>query len=301
MRIAVSGSTGFIGSQLVTALGRDGHDIVRIVRSKARSGDIQWSPDESRIDGAALEGTDAVIHFAGEVIAQRWTDDARRRIRDSRVRGTSLLAQTAARLARLPRVFISASAIGFYGADRGDEVLDETSAPGEDFLADLGVAWEAATEPAATRGIRVVRTRFGVVLDPAGGMLQRVLPVFRLGLGGKLGNGRQWMSWISLEDLIEAVRFILRTPTVAGAVNVTAPNPVRNDEFTDVLGRVLHRPTIAVVPAFALRAVYGAMADGTILASQRVVPRKLQEAGFRFAHPKIEAALQAELRTAVNR
>jgi uncharacterized protein len=296
MRIAISGSTGFIGSQLVTALTRDGHDVARIVRSKARSGDIQWSPDEERIHAAALDGTEAVIHLAGESIAQRWTDAARRKIRESRKRGTTLLAETIAKRPRPPRVMISASAIGFYGADRGDELLDESSAPGDDFLADVAVEWEAATEPAASRGIRVVRTRFGVVLDPAGGMLHRVLPIFKLGLGGKLGDGKQWMSWISLEDLAEAVRFILRTPTLAGPVNVTAPNPVRNDEFTDVLGRVLHRPTIAVVPAFALRAVYGEMADGTILANQRVVPRKLQEAGFRFAHPKIDAALRAELR-----
>lgn len=296
MRVAITGSTGFIGSQLVSALGRDGHDVVRIVRSRARSGDIQWSPNENRIDAAGLEGADAVIHLAGEEIAQRWTDDARRRIRDSRVRGTTLIAQAIAGLTRPPRVLISASAIGFYGADRGDEVLDESSPPGEDFLADVAVAWEAATEPAAARGIRVVRTRFGVVLDPAGGMLQRILPIFRLGLGGRLGDGTQWLSWISLEDLIEAVRFILRTPTVAGAVNVTAPNPVRNAEFTDVLGRVLHRPTLAVVPKFALRTVYGEMADGTIMASQRVIPKRLQEAGFRFAHPKLEAALRAELR-----
>lgn len=296
MRIAVSGSTGFIGSQLVTALGRDGHDIVRIVRSKARSGDIQWSPDEGRIDGAALEGAEAVIHLAAENVGQRWTESTRRKIRESRKRGTTLLAETVAKLQRPPRVMLSASAIGFYGADRGDEILDESSPPGEDFMADVAVEWEAATEPAASRGIRVVRTRFGVVLDPAGGMLHRVLPVFKLGLGGKLGDGRQWMSWISLEDLIEAVRFILRTPTLSGAVNVTAPEPVRNAEFTDVLGKVLGRPTIAVVPAFALRGVYGAMADGTILANQRVIPRKLQAAGFRFAHPKIEAALRAELR-----
>ena len=296
MRIAVSGSTGFIGSQLVTALTRDGHDIIRIVRTKARSGDIQWSPAEGRIDAAALEGVDAVVHLAGEPIGQRWTDDARRRIRDSRVQGTTLIARTLAALARPPRVFVSASAVGFYGADRGDELLDESSQPGDDFLADVGVAWEAATEPASARGIRVVRTRFGVVLDPAGGMLERILPIFRFGLGGKLGNGTQWLSWISLEDLIEAIRFVLRTPTISGAVNVTAPNPVRNDEFTRVLGRVLHRPAIALVPAFALRAVYGEMAEGTIMANQRVIPRKLQETGFRFAHPRLEAALEAELR-----
>ena len=296
MRIAVSGSTGFIGSQLVTALTRDGHDVTRIVRSKARSGDVRWSPDEGSIDAAALEGTEAVIHLAGEIIAQRWTGAVKQRIRDSRKHGTRLLAETIAGLARPPRVMISASAIGFYGADRGDEILDETSAPGDDFLADVAVEWEAATEPASARGIRVVRTRFGVVLDPAGGVLQRVLPIFKLGLGGKLGDGKQWMSWISLEDLIEAIRFVLRAPTVTGAVNLTAPHPVRNDEFTSVLGRVLGRPTFALVPAFALRAVYGEMADATILASQRVVPKRLQESGFRFAHPKLEAALRAELR-----
>ncbi len=297
MRVAITGSTGFIGSRLVASLLRDGHEVRRIVRSKARDGDIEWSPSERRIDAAALEGVEAAIHLAGENIAQRWTDAVKRRIRESREIGTRLLATTLAALAPPPRVLISASAIGFYGADRGDDVLDETSAPGDDFLADIAVAWEAATEPAAVRGIRVVRARFGVVLHPAGGMLRRVLPVFRLGLGGKLGDGSNWMSWISLTDLIEIVRFSLRTPTFAGAVNVTAPTPVRNAEFTDALGLALHRPTIAVVPAFALRAVYGEMADGTILASQRVLPRRLTEAGYRFEHPRVEGALRAELRT----
>lgn len=295
MRIAVTGSTGFIGSRLVPALSCDGHDVRRVVRSKARAGDIAWSPLERQIDAAALEGTDAIIHLAAENLGQRWTESSRKRIRESRTVGTRFLSESIAALPRPPRVMISASAVGFYGADRGDETLEETSAPGEDFVADLAVAWEAATEPAAARGIRVVRTRFGVVLGPEGGMLERVLPVFRLGLGGRLGDGKQWMSWIAMEDLIEALRFILRTPTVAGAVNVTAPAPVRNEEFTDVLGRVLHRPTVAIVPAFALRAVYGEMADATILASQRVVPRRLSEAGFRFAHPGLEGALRSEL------
>lgn len=296
MRVAISGSSGFIGSQLVASLERDRHDVRRLVRSRARDGDIAWSPSERRIDAAGLEGVEAVIHLAGESIAQRWTETVKRRIRESREVGTHLLASTLASLDPRPRVLISASAVGLYGANRGDEVLDETSPPGDDFLADIGVAWEAATEPAAAAGIRVVRTRFGVVLDPAGGMLARVLPIFRFGLGGKLGDGSNWMSWISLTDLIEIVRFALRTPTLTGAVNVTAPNPVRNAEFTDTLGLVLGRPTIAVVPAFALRTVYGAMADGTILASQRVVPRRLIDAGYRFEHPRLEAALRAELR-----
>lgn len=297
MLIAVSGSTGFIGSQLVPSLSRDGHEIHRIVRSRLREGDIVWSPSERRIDAAALEGVDAVIHLAGENIGQRWTEAVKRRIRESREAGTRLLASTLAGLERPPRVLISASAVGIYGADRGDEVLDESSEPGEDFLADVGVAWEAATEPAATRGIRVVRTRFGVVMDPAGGMLARILPVFRLGLGGRLGDGMHWMSWVSLTDLIEVVRFALRTPTLAGAVNVSAPNPVRNSEFTATLGLVLRRPAFAVVPEFALRAVYGEMAGATIFASQRVAPRRLTEAGYRFEHPRLEGALRAELKS----
>lgn len=297
MRVAITGSTGFIGSRLVAALERDGHDVRRVVRSNPRPGDVQWSPSERRIDAAKLEGVEAVIHLAGENIGQRWTEAVRQRVRESRAVGTRLLAGALAALERSPRVLISASAIGIYGADRGDEVLDESSEPGDDFLADVAVEWEAATEPAAAGGIRVVRTRFGVVLDPAGGMLARILPVFRLGIGGRLGDGRSWMSWVSLTDLIEAMRFILRMPTLAGAVNVTAPNPVRNAEFTATLGLVLRRPAIAVVPAFALRAVYGEMADGTILASQRVLPAKLTGAGFRFEHPKLESALRAELKT----
>ena len=296
MLIAVSGPTGFIGSQLVPALERDEHVVRRIVRSRPSAGDVQWSPDERRIDAAALAGVEAVIHLAGENIGQRWTDAAKRRIRESRVVGTHLLASTLASLPRAPRIFISASAIGIYGADRDDEVLDESSEPGDDFLSDLGVEWEAATEPAAAAGIRVVRTRFGVVLDPAGGMLGRILPVFRLGLGGRLGDGKSWMSWVSLTDLIEVMRFLLRVPALSGAVNVTAPHPVRNAEFTATLGLVLRRPAIAVVPAFALRTVYGEMADATILASQRVLPAKLTAAGFRFEHPKLEAALRAELK-----
>ncbi|HUF28683.1 MAG TPA: TIGR01777 family oxidoreductase [Gemmatimonadaceae bacterium] len=295
LRIAVTGATGFIGSHLVPALRRNGDSVHRIVRSRPDPGDIVWSPRDRRIDAAALEGMDAVIHLAGENIAQRWTSATRRRIRESRVAGTSLLASTMAALERPPRVMISASAVGFYGADRGDETLDESSAPGDDFLADVAVEWEAATEPAASRGIRVVRTRFGVVLHPEGGMLQRVLPIFRLGLGGRLGDGRQWMSWIALDDLIEAVRFALRTPTIAGGVNVTAPTPVRNEEFTRVLGKVLGRPTMAVVPAFAIRAVFGEMGDATILASQRVLPGRLLEAGFQFEQTSLESALRSEL------
>ncbi|HEX2095486.1 MAG TPA: TIGR01777 family oxidoreductase [Longimicrobiaceae bacterium] len=295
-RVAVTGSTGLIGTALVPALPADGYRVVRLVRSRPEpgGGEVAWDPAAGTIDTAGLEGVDAVIHLAGENVGRRWTAERRRRIRDSRARGTRLLAEALAGLARPPRVLVSASAIGYYG-DRGDELLDEGTASGAGFLAEVVREWEASADPARERGIRVVHPRFGVVLTPQGGALQRILPPFRLGVGGRVGSGRQWMSWLTLDDVVEAVRFLLRTEGLSGPVNVAAPHPVTNEEFTRTLGRVLGRPTLFPVPAAALRLALGQMAEETVLASQRVVPRKLLDAGFAFRHPELEGALRAVL------
>jgi uncharacterized protein (TIGR01777 family) len=290
LRVAISGASGLIGTALSLALERDGHAVLPLVRSRrAGPGEIAWEPEAGRIDAAALEGLDAVVHLAGENVAQRWTAEARSRILESRVRGTRLLAETLASLRRPPEVLVSSSAVGYYG-DRGDEPLDESSPPGDDFLAGVARAWEDAAKPASEAGIRVVHPRFGVVLSPAGGALKRMLPAFRLGAGG-----RQWMSWISLDDAVDALRFAIDTPALAGAVDFTAPEPVTNAEFTRVLGRVLGRPTFLEVPAVALRLLFGEMADRTLLASQRARPTRLLGAGFSFRHPSLEDALTALL------
>lgn len=294
--IAISGSTGLIGSALVESLRAEGHRVRRLVRSQtgARSQHVRWDPAAGVLDPQALRGVDGVVHLAGENVGERWSAEKKRRIRESRVQGGRLLADAIAALDERPRVLVSASAIGIYG-DRGDEPLDEDSAPGDDFLARVGQEWEAATRPAAERGVRVVKLRFGVVLTPRGGALQRMLLPFRLGLGAKLGNGRQWMSWVSLTDAVEAIRWALFTPSAEGVYNVVAPNPVTNAEFTRTLGHVLGRPALLTVPAAALRLAFGEMADATVLASQRAYPRRLLEAGFRFRYPALEAALRAEL------
>lgn len=296
LRLAVTGASGFLGTPLVNSLTAAGHTVLRVSRSAPRPGaaDVRWDPQRGTIDVRGLEGVDGVIHLAGENIAQRWTDDARRRILDSRTEGTGLLARTLAGMDRPPRVLLSASAIGIYGA-HGDEDVDEESPPGTGFLAEVVQAWEAAADPARSAGIRVVHPRLGVVLGRDGGVLERLLPPFRLGLGGPVGSGQQWMSWVALGDAIGALQFLLSADTVAGAVNVVAPEPVRNATFTTALGHVLHRPTLGTVPAFALRAVYGQMAEETLLSGQRVRPTRLREAGFRFLHPVLEEALRSEL------
>lgn len=298
MRIAITGSTGLIGTALVRHLRGQGHEITRVVRS--RSGTprdaVQWDPASGEIDAAGLEGHDVVIHLAGESIASgRWTRARKARIRESRLRGTGLLSEALARLERRPRVLLSASAIGIYGSRRPDEPLDEDSPPGTGWLAELAVAWEAAAGPAADAGIRVVHMRFGVVLDPAGGMLQRLLPVFRLGLGGRLGNGRQVLSWIALDEIPRAALHLIGTESLAGPVNFVTPNPVDNAEFTRQLARVLGRPAFFHVPAAALRLAFGEMAEETILSSARVVPRRLLESGYEFAWPELDHALMHQL------
>ena len=297
LRIAVSGATGLIGRQLCAYLTTGGHSVLRLVRpgpNLPAIDDVAWNPDAGTIDAAALEGVDAVIHLAGEPVSERWSAEHKRAILHSRTAGTGLLARTLAALARPPRVFLSASAVGYYG-DGGDRPLDESSPRGADFLADVAAQWEAAAAPAADRGIRVAHPRFGVVLSPRGGALAKLLPPFRLGAGGKLGSGQQWMSWIALDDALGALEFLLFTESLAGPVNVTAPNPVTNEQFSHTLAHVLGRPALATVPPFALRLMFGEMADAMLLAGQRALPTALERAGFRFRHPDLDAALRFEL------
>ncbi|MCO6459254.1 MAG: TIGR01777 family oxidoreductase [Pirellulaceae bacterium] len=292
MRIAITGSTGLVGSALVPFLTTGGHQVQRIVRGKPSDGECQWDPNAGTIDAASLEGVDAVVHLAGENIAGgRWTAARKQRIRDSRVLGTRLLAETLARLRQPPRVLVSASAIGFYG-DRGDEQLDESSAAGSGFLVEVAQQWEQATQPAADAGIRVVNARFGVILSPLGGALKTMLPPFRLGLGGVIGSGQQYMSWIGLDDAVGALHFALMTDQLRGPVNVVAPEPLTNREFTRTLGKVLHRPTIFPVPAPLARLGLGEMADHLLLCSVRVYPRRLQEQAYAFRNPDLEGALR---------
>jgi uncharacterized protein (TIGR01777 family) len=297
MNVLISGATGFIGSALVQRLKDDRDEVTRLVRVPAATGEkaVRWNPESGRIEAPALEGFDAVVHLAGESIASgRWTAAKKERIRDSRVKGTRLLAETLVRLTRPPRAFVSASAIGYYGP-RGDEVLDEASPPGTSFLADVCREWERATEPAAQSGIRVVNLRFGVVLSPDGGALRQMLTPFKLGLGGVLGSGKQYMSWIALDDAIATAKFALTTDTLRGPVNVVAPRPVTNYEFTKTLGRVLGRPIIVPMPAFLARLAFGEMADELLLSGQRVMPKRLNEAGYSFRFPELESALRSML------
>jgi uncharacterized protein (TIGR01777 family) len=288
MRILVSGSHGLVGKALIRSLTSDGHEIVRLVRGKpASAGETEWHPNEGRIDAAALEGLAAVVHLAGESIASgRWTDEKKRAIRDSRVKGTALLSDALARLAHPPSVFVSASAIGYYG-DRGDELLTETSAPGKDFLSGVCVEWEQATRPAIDKGIRTIHARFGIILDAKEGALAKMLTPFRMGIGGRIGDGKQWMSWIDIEDVVNGLKFLIESP-VSGPVNFVAPNPVKNAEFTKTLGRVLSKPTLFPVPAFGARLAFGEMADALLLSSQRVKPGVLQH----FAYPTLDSALR---------
>ena len=298
MKVVVSGASGLIGTALVSNLRGDGHAVVRLVRRPARSADeAQWEPAQRRLDPAVLAGADAVVHLAGAGVGdKRWSDDYKRAIRDSRVDGTTTIATAlvACPAEERPRVLVSASAVGYYG-DAGEEIVDENSPTGEGFLADVVRQWEAATAPAADAGVRVVTTRNGLVLAEHGGVLGKMLPVFKLGLGGRLGSGRQWMSWIALPDHVAAMRFLLDHEDVSGPVNLTAPEPVRNRDYTRALGRALHRPTLAVVPPVALRAAFGEFADEGVLVSQRVVPARLEAAGFAFTYADIDAAFAALL------
>ncbi|MEU5989553.1 TIGR01777 family oxidoreductase [Spirillospora sp. NPDC047418] len=295
MRVTVTGSSGLIGSALVQSLREDGHDVVRLVRREpARDDEARWSPADGCVDKDSLEGADAVVHLAGAGVGDRpWTKAYKRRIRDSRVVGTRTLAEAIATAHPRPRVLVCGSAIGYYG-DTGGREVDEEAPMGRGFLAALVRDWEAAAGPAREAGIRVVHPRTGVVLTREGGMLGRTLPLFRLGLGGPLGDGRQWTSWISLADQVAALRHLI-DHEIDGPVNLTAPNPVTNEAYTRALGRALHRPARLAVPRFALRAALRGFADEGPLVSQRVLPRRLADAGFRFAHEHVEEAIAAVL------
>ena len=296
LTILVSGATGLIGRSLIPFLSTGGHHIRRLVRRDPGPDDILWDPAAGRIAAEALDGVQAVVHLAGEPIGNaRWTGAVRRRIEESRSVGTVLLAESLARLRTPPRVLVSASAVGVYG-DRGDQILTEDSPirSGSEvsFVERVGRAWEDASAPAEQAGIRVARMRIGVVLTPAGGALARMLPLFRAGLGGRLGSGSQFMSWIGIDDLLGALLHTIVTSDLAGPVNATAPEPISNADFTAALGAVLHRPTMFPVPAFALRLVLGEMADDLLLASARVVPARLRATGYRFRHPGLADALR---------
>ena len=297
-RVLISGASGLIGSSVVRALRANSIHPTKLVRRPVEPGEqaLRWNPESQQESLPGLNHLDGAIHLSGaNVAAQRWTEAYKKVILKSRIESTGTLCRLLAKMDSPPQVLVCASAIGFYG-DRGDEAVDEDSAPGVGFLPEVCKAWEAATRPAEEAGIRIAHLRFGVVLSPAGGALQKLRPLFRLGLGGRLGNGRQWMSWISLRDTVSAILRALEDPALAGAVNVTAPNPVTNAEFTQTLGKALHRPALLAVPAFALRLAVGEMADEGLLASCRAVPAKLLSAGFFFEDPDLEPALRGMLR-----
>jgi uncharacterized protein len=296
MNVLVTGAHGMIGTALIPRLRARGDRVVRLVRGEPEgSDDVRWDPPAGTIDAASLEGVDAVVHLAGVGIGdKKWTEARKKEVLESRTIPTTLLARTLAALDRKPRVLVSASAIGYYG-NRGDEQLTEAASPGDDFGAHVCGEWEEATAPAEEAGIRVVRTRTGLVLTARGGFLKRLLLPFKLGIGGRLGSGRQWMSWITLDDDLAAILHLIDTDALAGAVNLTAPNPVTNAEFTKQLGNAVHRPTVIPTPMSALKLVYGGELVDTLLGSQRVVPEKLQQSGFTFSHPELDGALRAVL------
>lgn len=293
MRIAFAGSTGFLGRALVPRLEGAGHEVVRMVRPGTPRTGIPWDPVRGTIDTAALDGVDAIINFAAHEVGKRWTKKEKAKLWHSRVDGSALLAGAIAGLARKPRVLINASAVGYYG-DRGTQILDEDSGPGSGFLADLCRAWEAAVAPAADAGVRTVSIRTGIVLGLGGPLFKRLLPAFKLFVGGRLGDGTQYQSWIALEDHARAVAHLLDSG-VAGAVNLTAPAPVTNAELVRAIGRRLHRPSFMVVPRFAMRLVLGRELADDLLGSQRALPKRLEASGFGFAHPELEGALASIL------
>jgi uncharacterized protein len=295
MKIIIAGASGLVGSALVPSLEAKSDEVTRLVRGAPRAEEIEWHPNQDEIDPATLKGFDAVINLAGESIAEgRWTDEKKRRIHDSRVNGTHLLAEAIAKLAQKPRVFLCASATGFYG-DRGDEVLDEHSESGGGFLAGVCREWERATDPAVTANVRVVNLRFGPIIAREGGMMAKMLTPFKMGLGGKVGSGKQYISWVSIDDVVGAIILALTDESIRGPVNVVSPNPATNEEFTKRLGEVLSRPTALTIPAFAARLTFGEMADEMLLVSQRVMPKRLSEAGYGFQYPTLEGAFRKYL------
>lgn len=300
MRILVTGASGFLGRQMVAALGRQRHEVLRLTRGALDPADprlLRWDPGRGRIDAGALEGLDAVIHLAGEGISDaRWTEAGKQKLRDSRVQGTRLLVDALGSLADKPKVFLAASAVGYYG-DRGSEDLSEGSARGSGFLATLCSDWESETARASEFGMRAVQLRFGVILGPEGGALKKAVLPFKLGLGSRLGQGRQWMSWISARDAVRAVLFLLERPNCSGAYNVCAPNPVTNAQYTQSLRRALNRPALIPMPAFLLRAIFGEMADALLLSSQRAHPQRLRDLGFTWEAPYVGEALNRLLQS----
>ncbi len=293
MKVLVSGASGLVGHALIPALEEDGHAVLRLVRHPVRDPgeEMEWNPYSGRIDASSLPPFDAVIHLSGESIAGRWNTAKKRAIYDSRIRTTAFLAECMERMEKPPSVWLCASAIGYYG-NRGDQSLTEDAEPGSTYLASVCEDWEKATKPAADRGVRVVNMRFGVVLDKDGGSLPLMMRPFKMGVGGIIGNGNQYMSWITLDDLVSAIVFTLNNDSLQGPVNFVAPSPATNRAFTKAMGKALHRPTILPTPAFAIRAALGQMAKELILASTRVIPQKLTNAGFQFEHPEIDEALQ---------
>jgi len=291
LRILLSGASGLIGKAFAELLRAKGHTVIPLVRRAPGEGEVGWDPFAGVLDSSRLEGLDAVIHLAGETISSRWTPAKKKAIRESRVRGTAMLAEVAAQTNPKPKVFICASATGFYG-NRGEENLEEASAPGTGFLPEVCGEWEAAVRPAKEAGIRVVNLRTGIVLTPKGGALGQMLLPFKLGLGGVIGSGKQWMSWISLADEVGAIYHALTHSELEGPVNLTAPHPVTNREFTRVLGKVLGRPTIFPLPGFVVKALFGEMGEALLLEGQKVFPGKLLKAGFSFSHPALELALR---------
>ena len=290
MKVVVSGASGLIGSALVPALEAAGHDVLRLVRGNARgASEVAWDPAAGTIDSAALAGVDAAVNLSGANLNLRWTAARKVEIRDSRVSSTSLLARTLAELEPRPRVFVSAGGCGIYG-DRGDEVLTEESELGTGFLADVGRAWEAAAEPARAAGLRVVSFRQGMVLTRDGGALRQMLLPFKLGVGGRVASGRQWWSWVSLDDLVAAYLFVLEGE-LAGPVNLASPSPATSAAFAKALGRALHRPAVLPVPAFAIKVLFGERGEAVVLEGQRTLPARLLDAEFEFAYADIDAAL----------
>ena len=298
MKVLIAGASGLVGTAVTSSLAKKRAAVTHLVRTTPDPGkqEIEWHPNKGQLDPAAIEGFDAVINLGGESVAEgRWTEEKKKRIRDSRIQGTRLLSETMAKLSAPPKVFLCASATGIYG-DRGNEIVDESSPDGKGFLAEVCREWEEATQAASGAGIRVVHLRFGPIFSAEGGMLAKLLPPFRMGVGGKIGSGEQYMSWVAMDDVVGVINFALENDTLRGPLNVVTPKPVTNAEFTSALGKILSRPTFLTVPAFAARLAFGQMADEMLLASQRVMPKRLSEAGYRFQYPEVEEALRHVLR-----
>ena len=292
MKVAIAGASGLVGSALIPKLENESIEVTRLVRESPKPGEIEWHPNQDTIKPDRLKGFDAIINLAGENIAEgRWTDEKKRKIHDSRVHGTHLLSEAMAKVDPKPQVFLCASATGIYG-DRGDEILNEQSESGGGFLAGVCREWEQATEPASKAGVRVVNLRFGPILAAEGGMMAKMLTPFKMGMGGKIGSGKQYISWVAIDDVVNAMKLALKDESTRGPLNIVAPNPVTNEVLTKTLGHVLNRPTALAMPAFAARLAFGEMADEMLLVSQRVVPKKLTEARFEFRFPDLESALK---------